>query len=243
MKYCGGTFSDPTKVDKVANWGPCADLSEVRAFLGTIGVVRVFIKNFARLAHPLTRKGTPFVFRPELQDALKAVLLASPTLRPIDYDSDSPVILGVDTSAIGFLLCQCDADNPRIRRYARFGSITLNDHESRFSQPKLELSIPRPPCSKNVSHRSPELSSRGGREIHWHVSYRVPGMGRMDFRGVHSNQAMTLPIQRTEFDGWVEQVYGFMHFLNPLGLTVAHPEICVTYVSETLSECSTNHDR
>ena len=33
-----------------------------------------------------------------------------------------------------------------------------------------------------------------------------------------------------------------MHFLNPLSPTVAHPEICVTYVSKTLSECSTNHD-
>ena len=172
MKYCGGTFSgkklllcareitvvghvctpegfipDPTKVDKVANWGPCADLSEVRAFLGTIGVIRVFIKNFASLAHPLTsltHKGTPFVFGPEqvtAQDALKATLLASPALWPIDYDSNSPVILGVDTShiTIDFLLCQCDADNPRIRRYVRFGSITLNNHESHFSQPKLEL--------------------------------------------------------------------------------------------------------
>ena len=72
---------------------------------------------------------------------LKTVLLSSPALHPIDYASDSPVILGVDTSliAVGYLLCQCDADNPRIRRYARFGLITLNDRESRFSQPKLEL--------------------------------------------------------------------------------------------------------
>ena len=43
------------------------------------------------------------------------------------------------TSAVGYLLCQCDADNPHIRRYVRFGSITLNDRESHFSQPKLEL--------------------------------------------------------------------------------------------------------
>ena len=78
------------------------------------------------------RKDAPFVFGPEqisVQDALKTALLSSPALRPIDYASDSPVILGVDTSsiAVGYLLCQCDADNPRIRRYVRFGSITLND--------------------------------------------------------------------------------------------------------------------
>ena len=166
MKYSGGTFSgkkslvcareiivvghvctpegrvpDPVKVDKIVNWGPCADLSEVRAFLGTVGVVQVFIRNFASLAHPLTSltcKDAPFVFGPEqisVQDALKTALLSSPALRPIDYASDSPVILGVDTSsiAVGYLLCQCDADNPRIRRYACFGLITLNDQESRFS--------------------------------------------------------------------------------------------------------------
>ena len=75
------------------------------------------------------------------QEALKAALLASPALRPIDYTSPAPVIFAVDTSqiAVGFLLCQCDAKNPRIRRFACFGSITLNDRESHFSQPKLEL--------------------------------------------------------------------------------------------------------
>jgi hypothetical protein len=172
MKYCHGTFSgykailcaeeitvvghrctvdgrlpDESRVAKIVNWGPCADLSEVRAFLGTIGVVRVFIRNFAHRAYALvmlTRKDFPFVFGPEQissQEDLKQALLESPALRPIDYLSGNPVILAVDSShiAIGFHLCQCDSDDPRKRYYARFGSITLNDRESRFSQPKLEL--------------------------------------------------------------------------------------------------------
>ena len=111
MKYCGGTFSskksllcareitvvghvctleghvpDPLRVDKIINWGPCKDLCEVQAFLGTIGVVRVFIQDFAHLAHPLTSltwKEAPFIFRPKqilVQEALKAALLASPAL-------------------------------------------------------------------------------------------------------------------------------------------------------------------
>ncbi|KZV59518.1 hypothetical protein PENSPDRAFT_555065, partial [Peniophora sp. CONT] len=62
MKYSGGTFSgvksflcapettiighrctyegrlpDLTNLDKVINWGPCRDVSDVRAFLGTVG--------------------------------------------------------------------------------------------------------------------------------------------------------------------------------------------------------------
>jgi hypothetical protein len=72
MKYSGGTFSgyktklcapeitvlghrctmqgrlpEQDRVDKVINWGPCKDLTDVQAFVGTIGVCRMFIRNFA----------------------------------------------------------------------------------------------------------------------------------------------------------------------------------------------------
>jgi len=68
----------------------------------------------------LTCKNYPFVFGPEqitAQEDLKQALLDSPALRPIDYSSSSPVILAVDTShiAVGYLLSQCDPDNPKIR--------------------------------------------------------------------------------------------------------------------------------
>ena len=74
-------------------------------------------------------------------DDLKSALLVSPALCPIDYRSDVPVILSVDTSyiAVGSILSQCDPVNPRLRYHMRFGSITLNDHECCFSQPKLDL--------------------------------------------------------------------------------------------------------
>ena len=172
VKYCGGTFSgfksalcaeeivavghrctpqgrlpDLKYVDKISKWGPCKNVSEIRAFLGTIGVCRMFIRNFAKRANSLvhlTRKDVPFEFGPEqlaAQKDLKEALLASPALRPLSYTSDSPVILAVDSSAIavGFYLCQEDPANPKRRYFARFGSIPFNDRERRFSQPKLEL--------------------------------------------------------------------------------------------------------
>ena len=72
---------------------------------------------------------------------LKQALINSPALKPIDYTSAASVILSVDTSfiAVGYLLAQCDVENPKLRYYAKFGSITLNDREARYSQPKLEL--------------------------------------------------------------------------------------------------------
>ena len=92
----------------------------------------------------LTHKDFPFVFSLEqiaAQEDLKQALLTSPVLHPLDYKSLSPVILAVDTSyiAVGFHLCQCDHDNPCKCYYTRFSSITLNDREAHFLQPKLEL--------------------------------------------------------------------------------------------------------
>ena len=172
MRYAGGTFSgvksiliaretivighrctpegrkpDESRVAAIRHWGPCQSLSDVRAFLGTIGVCRIFIKNFAHRADSLTRltrKDVLFEWGPEqqaAQDDLKSALLDCPALRAIKYQSESPVILAVDTSyiAVGYLLCQCDEENPKRRFFNRFGSITLNDRERRFSQPKLEI--------------------------------------------------------------------------------------------------------
>ena len=87
----------------------------------TIGVCCMFILNFAQRANALvnlTRKGVPFIFGQEqsaAQEDLKNALLSSPALRPIDYSSDAPVILAVDTSPIevGFYLCQVDSNNPK----------------------------------------------------------------------------------------------------------------------------------
>src|ERR1700677_317598 len=172
MKYCGRTFSGPklflcvpeiivlghrcthegclpdeSRVIAIRNWGPCENLSEVHAFLVTIGIVRIFIQNFALRAHhliKLTRKDTLFEFGPnqvKMQEDLKRALIDSPTLHAIDYTSASPVILAVDTSyiAVGFHLCQCDDVNPRKWYYNRFCLIMLNDRESRYSQPKLKI--------------------------------------------------------------------------------------------------------
>ena len=55
------------RVAVIRAWGPCQTLTDVRAFLGTVGVMRNFIKDFARRAHhlvKLTRKDAPFEWGP-----------------------------------------------------------------------------------------------------------------------------------------------------------------------------------
>jgi len=211
----------------------------------------MFIRNFAHRANALTiltRKDRPFVFGPEqlaAQEDLKQALIDSPAIRAIDYQSDSHVILAVDTShiAVGYHLCQCDPDDPKKRRYARFGSITLNDRESRFSQPKLEL------YGLYRSFRTLKLYLIGVRNLVVEVDARYikgmlsnpdlsPGASinrwilsilTFHFILVHVPGTMHGPdgLSRRrpqpgdepepddeDFDDWIDDLYGFMHMIN-----------------------------
>ena len=172
MKYCGGTFSgyktvlcaeeitvvghrctmegrkpETDRVGVIDRWPACKNISEVRMFLGTIGVCRMFIKDFAKLAGPLNqllRKETPFEWGPEQEKSmadLKEALKNAVPLGNIDYESDGSVVLAVDTSyrAVGFYIYQKSPDTMKKKTFVKFGSITLNEREARFSQPKREL--------------------------------------------------------------------------------------------------------
>lgn len=172
MKYSGSTFSgyksvlcaaeimvvghrcmykgrkpSTERIGVVERWGPCKDVSDVRAFMGTIGVCRNFIKDFARIGQPiqkLTRASEELEWGPEQDEAQRLLietLKNSPALRPINYRWETPVVLAVDTSwkAVGYYIYQEDPSIPGQKHYARFDSITLNEREARFSQPKREL--------------------------------------------------------------------------------------------------------
>ena len=140
-----GRIADPGRVKVIQNWPVPTSVSEVRSFLGTCGVLRIFIKGYTLIARPLiqlTRKDVPFEIGPEHLDAiekLKTAVVNSPALRPIEYDCDRPVILAVDSCAnrVGYILLQIGKDGKRYP--SRFGSITFNDRECRYSQAKLEL--------------------------------------------------------------------------------------------------------
>ena len=140
-----GRLPDDDRVTKIQNWPILQTVKEVRGFLGLCGTVRVWIKDYSALARPLTeliRKDAAFVWTERRQnsfDTLKSLVASAPALHPIDYTSDQPLILSVDTSkiAVGFILSQVDKNGRR--RPARYGSIPINERESRYSQPKLEL--------------------------------------------------------------------------------------------------------
>jgi hypothetical protein len=140
-----GRVADPSRVRAITTWPIPTNVSEVRAFLGTCGVLRIFIKNYTLIARPLiqlTRKDVPFEIGPDQLQAienLKQEIIHSPAIRPLDYETDRPVILAVDScmNGVGYILLQIGPDKKRYP--SRFGSITFHDHISRYSQAKLEL--------------------------------------------------------------------------------------------------------
>ena len=140
-----GRIVDPSRAKVIRDWPVPKSVTEVRAFLGTCGVHRIFIKDYTLTARPLinlTRKDAAFEFGPSQLEAfeeIKDLVASSPALRPIDYESSRPVILAVDScmNGVGFILSQIGPDKKRYP--SRFGSIVFNDRESRYSQAKLEL--------------------------------------------------------------------------------------------------------
>ena len=140
-----GRVPDDSRVQKILEWPTLATVKDVRGFLGLCGTVRIWIKNYSEIARPLTelvRKNISFIWdrrRQEAFDQLKHLVTSAPALRPIDYKSDKPIVLSVDTSkiAVGIILSQEDEEGRR--HPARYGSIPMSPVESNYSQAKLEL--------------------------------------------------------------------------------------------------------
>ncbi len=144
---------------KLARWPACRNPTEVRGFLGTVGVVWRWIRDFTKIAKPLmllTKKMTlsEFEWTEEAQESmelLKHLASTAVPVRMLDYElarkvkslnqreNDVGLVsIHVDTSniGVGWMIAQRleEAEYPIV-----FGSITLNEREGRYSQPKLEL--------------------------------------------------------------------------------------------------------
>jgi hypothetical protein len=113
-----GHVPEESKIQKICDWPEPTNHTQVCRFLGTCGVLCIFICDFLRIAHPLInlmKKDTPFIFGTEQHEAmqiLKDSVLSSPMLKHLDYTSECEVILVINTLniAIGFILLQVGKD-------------------------------------------------------------------------------------------------------------------------------------
>jgi hypothetical protein len=130
------------KVEAVAAWPEPKNVRDVRAFLGTTGYYRKFIKNFSQIASPLselTKESVKFFWGPDQQKAfkqLKRAMQEGPVLAL--PDSNLPFIVHTDASgfATGAVLQQ---DQGKGLQPIAFMSKKMLDAETRYPVHEQEL--------------------------------------------------------------------------------------------------------
>jgi len=138
-----GVATDHDKLEVVRTWPTPKSVSDVRSFLGFAGFYQRFVKNFSRLAAPLsalTKKEVPFQWTDSEQvafDNVKQALVSAPILAI--PDPSRPYVLETDASGIALGAVLSQASESDSVRPVSFMSRKLNVHEARYPAHELEL--------------------------------------------------------------------------------------------------------
>ncbi|XP_071925131.1 transposon Tf2-1 polyprotein [Coffea arabica] len=133
-----GIAVDPAKVEAVMNWKQPESPTEIRSFLGLAGYYRRFIKDFSKIAGPmteLTKKGNRFTWTPKCESSfqeLKKRLTSTPVLVLPDGGEGYAVYSDASGEGLGCVLMQ----NSKVIAYA---SRRLKPHEQNYPTHDLEL--------------------------------------------------------------------------------------------------------
>ena len=159
VKYVGhivsekGIRADPEKIDKVKNWPTPTNAEEVRKFTSFAGYYRRFVKDFSKIAKPLTelhpntavksgkkvKSVKPFVWGKAQQEAfnkLKDLLSSPPVLGYANNDSPFELHTDASSSGLGAVLYQKQNEEMRVISYASRG---LKRSEKNYPAAKLEF--------------------------------------------------------------------------------------------------------
>ena len=147
MQYLGhilgkeGIKPVPAKTEAIKVMHPPVKLKQVRTFLRLVGYYRKFIRNFAKIAKPLTmltRMDVKFEWKEIHQDAvmkLKEAIIQAPILRYPDTTKPYIVYMDASDDACGAQLSQIH-DGTEFP--VAFLSHTFTDTQRRWSTPKQE---------------------------------------------------------------------------------------------------------
>ncbi|KAJ0522988.1 putative nucleotidyltransferase, Ribonuclease H [Helianthus annuus] len=133
-----GIHVDPSKVDSIRNWPAPRTPTEIRQFLGLAGYYRRFIKDFSKIAQPLTlltQKGVTYRWGEPQETAfqhLKDRLCSAPILSLPEGTDDFVVYCDASIQGLGCVLMQRD-------KVIAYASRELKIHERNYTTHDLEL--------------------------------------------------------------------------------------------------------
>jgi len=123
---------DDHKVKAIVNWEPPKSVPALRSFLGLASYYHKFIKNFAKIATPLTNLLKKSVVTYEWEETcdeafetLKGILVKAPVLKLPNFDKDFEIHSDASDFAIKGVLVQEG-------RLVAFESKKLNETEQRW---------------------------------------------------------------------------------------------------------------
>jgi hypothetical protein len=131
-------FLDPSKVKDVLNWIPPMNALKIRSFLGLAGYYRRFIKDFSKIAKPMTRlleKNKNFDWTEECQvsfEELKKRLTLAPVLILADITKKFDIYCDASRHGLGCVLMQ----GGQVVSYA---SRQLRKHEENYPTHDLKI--------------------------------------------------------------------------------------------------------
>src|SRR5215470_13831138 len=105
-----GIEVDDAKIEVISKLPPPSSVKSIRSFLGHAGFYRRFIKDFSKIARPMTKlleKDIPFEFNQECLDAfniLKQKLTDAPIMVTPDWNIPFEIMCDASDSAVGAVL-------------------------------------------------------------------------------------------------------------------------------------------
>ncbi|XP_021754616.1 uncharacterized protein LOC110719943 [Chenopodium quinoa] len=133
-----GVSLDAAKVQAVQEWPTPRNVLEVRSSLGLAGYYRRFIKDYSKIARPMTnlmKKECKFIWSPECEEAfqtLKEKLTTAPVLALPDESKEYEVYSDASKFGLGCVLMQA-------RRVIAYASRQLKTYEQNYPTHELEL--------------------------------------------------------------------------------------------------------
>ncbi|GJT32801.1 reverse transcriptase domain-containing protein [Tanacetum coccineum] len=137
-----GLEVNKAKINEISKLPPPTNIKGVRSFLSHVGFYRHFIKDFSKIAHPLTKlfeKDTPFEFDDECKKAfklLKEKLTCAPVIVSPNWNLPFELMRDVTDFAVGSVLGQKDGKN---FHPIYFASKTLNLAQQKYTVIEKEL--------------------------------------------------------------------------------------------------------